>query len=58
MTVRICLRPCRNIKSKSRRTHFTDSIELAQSGEMKGKPVILIDREAIEREMNSGLEMI
>lgn len=34
------------------------AIELAQSGKMKGKPVILIDREAIEKEKDLGLEMI
>ncbi|CAG8971790.1 hypothetical protein HYALB_00001899 [Hymenoscyphus albidus] len=34
------------------------AIELAQSGRMKGKPVILIDLEAIEKEKSSGCEMI
>lgn len=35
-----------------------NAVELAQSGRMQGKPVILIDREAIENEKKSGIEMI
>ncbi|KAF7892553.1 uncharacterized protein EAF02_000091 [Botrytis sinoallii] len=34
------------------------AVELAHSGRMKGKPVILVDDEAIEREKKSGLQMI
>ena len=33
-------------------------VELAHSGNMKGKGVILIDREAIEKEKQSGIDMI
>ena len=34
------------------------AIELAHSGKMKGKPVIIIDEEAIADEKKSGLTMI
>ncbi|KAE9381659.1 GroES-like protein [Stipitochalara longipes BDJ] len=34
------------------------AIELAHSGRMQGKPVILIDQEAIKNEKKSGLEMV
>jgi propanol-preferring alcohol dehydrogenase len=34
------------------------AIELAHSGKAKGKPVILIDNEAIEGEKKAGLKMI
>ncbi|KAF7913849.1 uncharacterized protein EAF01_000255 [Botrytis porri] len=34
------------------------AVELAHSGRMKGKPVIIVDDEAIEREKKSGLQMI
>jgi len=34
------------------------AVELAHSGKMQGKPVILIDREAIEKETESGIKMI
>ena len=34
------------------------AVELAQSGKMQGKPVILIDGEAIENEKKSGIKMI
>ncbi|KAM0185680.1 hypothetical protein ACHAPC_004993 [Botrytis cinerea] len=34
------------------------AVELAHSGRMKGKPVIILDEEAIERERKSGLQMI
>ena len=34
------------------------AIELAHSGKMQGKPVILIDQEAIEKEKTSGLKMV
>ncbi|TGO90823.1 hypothetical protein BPOR_0049g00030 [Botrytis porri] len=34
------------------------AVELAHSGIMKGKPVIIVDDEAIEREKKSGLQMI
>ena len=34
------------------------AVELAQSGKMKGKPVILIDHKAIEHEKFSGHEMV
>ena len=32
--------------------------ELAHSGKMQGKPVILIDHEAIENEKMSGLKIV
>lgn len=34
------------------------AIELAHSGKMQGKPVILVDQEAIEDERKSGLKMV
>jgi propanol-preferring alcohol dehydrogenase len=34
------------------------AIELAHSGKMQGKPVRLIDHEAIENEKLSGLKMV
>lgn len=34
------------------------AVELAHSGKMQGKPVILIDQEAIENEKRSGIKMI
>ncbi|TVY57065.1 alcohol dehydrogenase, partial [Lachnellula cervina] len=34
------------------------AIELAHSGKMQGKPVILIDNQAIEKEKKSGLRMV
>lgn len=34
------------------------AVELAHSGKMRGKPVILIDEEAIEKEKTSGVKMI
>ncbi|KAM3065917.1 hypothetical protein ACMFMF_010543 [Clarireedia jacksonii] len=34
------------------------AVELAHSGKMKGKPVVLIDDEAIEKEKKSGLKMV
>lgn len=34
------------------------AVELARSGKMKGKPVILIDDDAIEKEKKSGLKMV
>ncbi len=34
------------------------AVELAHSGKMQGKPVILIDNEAIENEKKSGLKMV
>jgi alcohol dehydrogenase, propanol-preferring len=34
------------------------AVELAHSGKMQGKPVVLIDDEAIEKEKNSGLKMV
>ncbi|KAI9640877.1 hypothetical protein NHQ30_010718 [Ciborinia camelliae] len=34
------------------------AVELAHSGKMKGKPVIIIDDEAIENEKKSGLQMV
>jgi propanol-preferring alcohol dehydrogenase len=34
------------------------AVELAHSGKMQGKPVILIDNEAIEKEKKSGLQMV
>lgn len=34
------------------------AVELAHSGKMQGKPVIIIDQEAIEKEKKSGVEMI
>jgi len=34
------------------------AVELAHSGKMQGKPVILIDEEAIENEKKSGLKMV
>ena len=34
------------------------AVELAHSGKMQGKPVILIDNKAIEDEKKSGLKMI
>lgn len=34
------------------------AVELAHSGKMQGKPVVLIDKEAIEKEKRSGLEMV
>ena len=34
------------------------AVELAHSGRMQGKPVILIDQEAIEKEKTSGLKMV
>lgn len=33
-------------------------VELAHSGRMQGKPVIIIDNEAIQNEKKSGLEMV
>lgn len=35
-----------------------NAVELAHSGKMQGKPVILIDEEAIENEKKSGLKMV
>jgi propanol-preferring alcohol dehydrogenase len=34
------------------------AIELAHSGKMQGKPVIIIDNEAIDNEKKSGLKMV
>ena len=34
------------------------AIELAHSGKMQGKPVIIIDNEAIENEKKFGLKMV
>ena len=34
------------------------AVELAHSGKMSGKPVIIIDQQAIEDQKKSGLEMI
>jgi propanol-preferring alcohol dehydrogenase len=34
------------------------AVELAHSGKMQGKPVIIIDNEAIENEKKSGLQMV
>lgn len=34
------------------------AVELAHSGKMQGKPVILIDQEAIEQQTKSGLTMV
>ena len=34
------------------------AVELAHSGKMQGKPVIIIDNEAIQKEKKSGLEMV
>lgn len=34
------------------------AVELAHSGKMQGKPVIIIDQEAIENEKKSGLKMV
>ncbi|PVH85886.1 GroES-like protein [Cadophora sp. DSE1049] len=34
------------------------AVELAHSGKMQGKPVIIIDNEAIQKEKQSGLEMV
>jgi len=34
------------------------AVELAHSGKMQGKPVIIIDQEAIEKEKKSGLQMV
>lgn len=34
------------------------AVELAHSGKMQGKPVILIDLEAIQNEKRSGLMMV
>jgi propanol-preferring alcohol dehydrogenase len=34
------------------------AVELAHSGKMQGKPVILIDKEAIENERKSGIQMV
>ncbi len=34
------------------------AVELAHSGKMQGKPVILIEQEAIEKEKMSGLKMV
>lgn len=34
------------------------AVELAHSGKMQGKPVVLIDQEAIRNEKKSGLRMV
>lgn len=34
------------------------AIELAHSGRMQGKPVIIIDEQAIREEKKSGLQMV
>ena len=34
------------------------AVELAHSGKMQGKPVILIDKEAIQNEKKSGIQMV
>lgn len=34
------------------------AVELAHSGKMQGKPVIIIDNEAIQNEKRSGLQMV
>jgi propanol-preferring alcohol dehydrogenase len=34
------------------------AVELAHSGKMQGKPVILIDKEAIENEGKSGFQIV
>lgn len=34
------------------------AVELAHSGKMQGKPVVLIDQEAIKQQRESGEEMI
>ena len=34
------------------------AVEFAHSGKMKGKPVIIIDEEAIANEKKSGLKMV
>jgi propanol-preferring alcohol dehydrogenase len=34
------------------------AVELTYSGKMQGKPVILIDNEAIQNERKSGIQMV
>lgn len=34
------------------------AVELAHSGKMQGKPVVLIDQDAIEQEKQTGIHMI
>jgi len=34
------------------------AVELAHSGKMQGKPVILIDKEAIENDRKSGFQIV
>lgn len=34
------------------------AVELAHSGKMQGKPVVLIDLEAIKKEKASGMKMV
>jgi alcohol dehydrogenase, propanol-preferring len=34
------------------------AIELAHSGKMQGKPVIIVNQEAIENEKKSGIKMV
>jgi propanol-preferring alcohol dehydrogenase len=34
------------------------AVELAHSGKMQGKPVVIIDQEAIDNEKKSGLKMV
>jgi propanol-preferring alcohol dehydrogenase len=36
----------------------TKAVELAHSGKMSGKPVIIIDQQAIEDQKKSGIEMV
>jgi propanol-preferring alcohol dehydrogenase len=52
----------KNIKVKTNAfngiNEIPKAVELAHSGKMQGKPVILIDKEAIENERKSGIQMI
>jgi propanol-preferring alcohol dehydrogenase len=37
---------------------LSKAVELAHSGKMQGKPVVLIDQEAIKKQKESGTKMI
>jgi propanol-preferring alcohol dehydrogenase len=50
--IRVKTNPFKGIKDVPR------AVELAHSGKMYGKPVIIIDEEAIGNEKKSGLKMV
>jgi len=38
--------------------HISELVELAHSGKMKGKGMVVVDEEQIKRETQAGMEMV